>query len=343
MKHLALLRPTSIVLLLALGAATPALAQTWMQSLVVVEAKHFVVGVNDPFSDDDLQEMQGSVPYGLVTATADSDHDPAVFHGSASAWSQVAVGGVHVYARGLSVASGPELLRVTSGAQASGFMSDFFSLAVPGAASGAIFSVSALVRVDGLAAATVLPRESQYGVELAAFSHWESWVRVLDGASGSSLAELRAWEDCAERASSNAGFSSSCASDGQTGSQIITFSMSNNGSPVQLDMRGWVSAGTSVYQPQSLVSADSVADLGHTIAWEGIVELRDADGHVVTDYAALSATSGFDYRNAYVAAVPEPSGGLLLLAGLAAVAAVVRRRARKACTMVAERSTRTAR
>ena len=318
MKRHRLLLPSALCMVLALGAGTPVLAQTWLQSTVTVDAKHFLVDVGDPLTDSDYVAVEGSAPFGRISALADSDHDAQSFHGLAIAWSQVAPGGVHVQARAQSVASGAGLLRVTGSAQAAGFMSDFFSLSVPGAANGASFSVTALVRVDGSAFAATTPGWSgtyQPAGQLAAFSHWESWVRVMQGGSGQTLAELRAYEDCDER--TNTGSGPFCRGGGQPGLQSITFQMINQGGAVQLDMRGWASAGTSVYQPTLLVSADSMADMGHSIAWGGITELRDANGQLVADYSAVSATSGFDYRSAYVSAVPEPGTGALLLTGLA--------------------------
>lgn len=305
-------------LLLALGAGAPALAQTWLQATAVVDAKHFAVGVDDPWTDSDYVSREGSVPFGRLGALADSDHQAQVYNGLGIAWAEVGLGGVHVYAQAQSVAGGPDMLRVTGSGQASGFMSDFFSLNVPGVAAGASFTVTAQVRVDASAHAETLPAwvAPPYPPvgQLAAFSHWESWVRVLRGDTGSTLAELRANEDCDAR--TNTGSGPFCTTGGLPGLQTISFTVAT-GTPVQLDMRGWASAGTSIYQPMQLSTADGQADLGHTIAWGGITTLRDASGATVTDYTAVSASSGFDYRNAYVGLVPEAPSSLLLLAGLA--------------------------
>jgi hypothetical protein len=61
-------------------------------------------------------------------------------------------------------------------------------------------------------------------------------------------------------------------------------------------------------------SLETLADLSHTAAWGGIVELRDGGGNVLgaADYDLTSA-SGVDYR---VAVVPEVPTLALLLAGL---------------------------
>lgn len=326
MKPSTLFVATAQALLAMAVTCHAAHAQTLLTSTVTVEAMHYVVGVDDPFSASDYLYRENSTPFGRLSGKADSDYNPQAYHGFSSAWSQVEVGGLHVFAQGQSVAGGDHLLRVTSKGTASGFMSDFFRLSVPGAATGASFTVTAQVNVTGSAFAQTSPGWTgsyQPAGDLAAFSHWESWVRVMRGDTGQNLVELRSREDCDERtAFGNGPF---CRVTGQLGVQTISFQMLNNGTAVQLDMRGWASAGTSIYQPRQLVTADSFADLGNSITWGGISELRDANGQLVSNFAAISATSGFDYRSAYVSVVPEAPGSLMLLAGLAMLG-VARRR-----------------
>ncbi|MBC7729039.1 MAG: hypothetical protein H7242_15765 [Microbacteriaceae bacterium] len=132
---------------------------------------------------------------------ADSNSRPEQFNGLAIAWSQVAPGGVHVFAQGESVASGAQLLRVISRGDANGFMSDHCNLSVPGAASGASFTVTALVNVAGSAFAQTVPgwgAAYPSAGELAAFSHWSTWTRVMRSDNRQQLAELRAVQACAE-------------------------------------------------------------------------------------------------------------------------------------------------
>lgn len=304
--------------------AAPALAQTSLQAEVMARAEHQRRDDPNPSIASDYDSREASVPFGRINALADSDFEPGQYNGLGKSWSQVDAGGVHVYALSQAVGE-PSMERVTGSASASGFMSDHFGLSVPGYASGTVFTVNAQVRIDGTAMAVTMPgwSGSYQNIDVAAFSRWESWVRLIDG-NGPLLAELRAREDCDARLRSHV--APQCVVDGQSGVQAVSFQMVNNGGLVQLDMRGWASAGTSLYQPEQHSVADSWSDMSQTIAWAGITELLDANGQVVTDFNAFSATSGFDYRNAYVSAVPEPSSSLLLLGGMALLGGWFRRR-----------------
>jgi hypothetical protein len=65
-------------------------------------------------------------------------------------------------------------------------------------------------------------------------------------------------------------------------------------------------------------SASGSADFEHTLSWDGIAQVTDAHGNVVTGWS-VSSESGTDYGNA-ITVVPEPAGWALWLAGLAGIA-----------------------
>lgn len=81
-----------------------------------------------------------------------------------------------------------------------------------------------------------------------------------------------------------------------------------------------------------LVAATLVSDFGNTITWAGVSKLLDAEGKAITGFTAFSS-GGTDFRYRIVpddvdppGNVPEPSTALLLLAGLAGLAALSWRR-----------------
>jgi len=71
-------------------------------------------------------------------------------------------------------------------------------------------------------------------------------------------------------------------------------------------------------------TAASFADYGQTLQWGGISGIFTAQGVQVDDFT-LQSRSGFDYLTAPVAAIPEPSTWAMLIAGLLALGAVVKR------------------
>lgn len=220
--------------------------------------------------------------------------------------------------------------RANGSSSAKGFFSDYFGLSVPAYPDGTLFTVTAQILVDGLTFGTTTPSwNGQWpGGEASYSTFWQSWVRVIQEGGGATLVNLRDREDCAGFIT--LGSPPYCTSEGGGGTHTFSFQIPNNGWRAQLDMRGWASAGASVfleYPSQSGVfEADGVADLGNTIAWGGITELRDANGQLITDFSAISATSGFDYRNAYVSAVPIPAAVWLFGSGLLGLIGVARRK-----------------
>ncbi len=58
--------------------------------------------------------------------------------------------------------------------------------------------------------------------------------------------------------------------------------------------------------------ATTYAEANYALTWEGLSEVHDHNGILLTNYTAISPGSGFNYA---LAAVPEPSTALLLLGG----------------------------
>jgi hypothetical protein len=73
--------------------------------------------------------------------------------------------------------------------------------------------------------------------------------------------------------------------------------------------------------------SEFAADFGNTLSWQGITGLT-VGGVAVTDYSAVSADTGFNFRQGLAApAVPEPASWALMIAGFGLTGAALRRRA----------------
>jgi hypothetical protein len=95
------------------------------------------------------------------------------------------------------------------------------------------------------------------------------------------------------------------------------------GAPVQLEI--FALAQAESHSRLANVEVDSVADLGHTIAWGGITNLGNASGAAVSSFTAVSAETGADYARSALAPVDEPPTALQLVLGLLAVVGFARR------------------
>jgi hypothetical protein len=310
---------------------TPAIGQTSYESNINALGGYLPSGSDDFVYDGGDVSLKSATPLGLVRQIASPNPFVIPDNGYAEGWSNVETAGLHVYARSLSTASPDIGDRTYSSVAASGFFNDFFVLNVPGYALGTVFDLTTRVVSDGHVSARSTPSsDGIFHANLAsAYAYWESWIRLAKG--DQMLGELRAREDCAEF--SNLGSGAACSHDGALGLGTMTFSVAN-GSLLHLDMRGWAAAGSSASNlVGGTVEGDGIGDLANTIAWGGISLLRDPDGVAIEDFSAVSATSGFDYRNPYghaIAAVPEPEIAPMLLAGLLTMGVLARRRRRQA-------------
>jgi len=87
------------------------------------------------------------------------------------------------------------------------------------------------------------------------------------------------------------------------------------GTPFEINVLLSLSAGKNGgFLPSG--SARFVGDLGNSITWEGVSEVRDAQGNLVTGFTA-NGSSGTDYTQP----IPEPATGSLLALGLCAFGA----------------------
>lgn len=110
------------------------------------------------------------------------------------------------------------------------------------------------------------------------------------------------------------------------------------GEAIHLDMslRAAVLGGVYTGDNTSSFSGSGAmaTDATHSMYWDGITSVQDADGQVVGAFTALNA-AGIDYARS-LAVVPEPGTWALMLGGLALVGVVARRRVHALRTAMVE-------
>lgn len=321
-------RHSAAVLLLyaALIVALPAAAQT--QFFGGGQSRAEASGFGQQLSLlPDQQSASGALPVGTVSSARQALLGSGA--GSVLAAGQTtalpAIGGLHLTAHALArVLNGDtqsaELAQAV--ADTSGLFSDFFRLDVPGYAPGSLFTVTAGMRIDAMASAEGAASNNAGSSTFGTSASWDSTVSLTPSIGG---VELTRQSDSLTCTADPGG--SACTGSG-AGWRILTFQMPNQSWQAQLNITGRARTTARVYLAgggNGLATGHS--DLGHTIAWGGISGLVDASGAAVSSFSAISATSGFDYRNAYVSAVPEPAQALLLLAGMLVLAWLIQRRA----------------
>lgn len=320
-------------LVLGMAGAGPIAAQTYMAALA--DGGVYIEGSTHPRVEvlDNSGWTEGTAPTGQLRASVSLlAPEPRVgTRGSFQSRAETALGGIHLYARAFAHASHSDLglqTRANAGGNGNGIFLDSFALNVPGYAPGALFTVTGRVRIEGSSSHTADSLLLDLGGYRSSggsrsYAGWESVVTLKRSGATTDLVALYDRGECAKNGSDT----SVRCTGGAPGWRSFSFAMPNQSWSAKVSMSAWASAGAIAdIAGIGSASADSVIDFGRTIAWDGITELRDATGALIADYSATSASSGFDYRNAYVTAVPEPNAVLLLLAGLAALGWVVQRR-----------------
>lgn len=309
-----------VLLAMALAAAIPAGAQTGYGTRISVDAWHGPSQAPEFTAGDYLELEALPAPPGYQRRVADSDGQMQLYNGLATAWTDVRAGGLHLQAFAQAVPSPGE--RSGGIASASGLFSDRFVLDVPGAAPGALFTVSAqiVMRGSGWTDPAMLGWQPNAPSSLSASMRWNASFQLSSFAGvvrGSALQECRV---------TNTFDSGGCITEGTPALATIDFTMANQGDAT-LQLVGGVRANASSWSIGGPgVAIEAFSDMSHTVAWGGVLALRDADGAPVSgDWSLSSASSSFDYRQAYAAPVPEPGTLAMAVGGLAVVAGWARR------------------
>lgn len=275
------------------------------------------VDANDQVQDATV--VSQSVPGVGAAATASATNGlHVVAYGAdagtgSSAWAQVAAGGIHL----------------TSSASGSAFSSPAAESSVLGRGIGSAsgdLAETLTFSAGALAAGT--PVIVTYSVNITGSFDWNG-QRNSDLISGYQSRNNMSWNvslnGYGDGSSSNVWMANGDLLDyniGSTGIQSIVATV-ELGRDMSLHMSAAIGAsgqaGLACSGNCGLVDiyaeGSAASNFGSTFAWNGIQSLTDLNGNPL-DWS-VSSSSGFDYRNAYVSAVPELPSVTLLLGGLA--------------------------
>ncbi len=317
-----------------LGVGVLALATTgaWAASFTAgVSSASGNIQVSGP-TNEDFQQGAGAVQ--ASSSSQSTENNPGgsssgISNSSSNASSMAAPGGMRLLTNAgvnmLSTNGGAAGGQATGSADAS--INDSFMLTALGCtvaancANGAVGTMSFSIRFDanlggGGTYNTSTPDGGNGGYSV--LGEWNA-----SGSAGSGIDGV-SWLRGEYSASDQRGMPLTSSTGGGAGLQTFVMSF-EFGSTISLQMRAHAVAqagvGYDFYASQdgnggSSADAAFTADLGHTIAWNGISEVRDASGALVTNFSARSADSGYDYAQAFAAPVPEPETWALMAAGL---------------------------
>jgi len=251
----------------------------------------------------------------ILFSSSGSSSTPSVGQSSASSIVSVRPGGIHVESTSESqVLAGPGNLYGQS--EARGSFSDAFIVLAPGVAAGTAvratvaFGVSGALdgqgsgNGDGIGWGTGLTWRANFGL-----------YAQNDGVNWSGEGRLSV--DCCN----------TLPSGDLPGTRFFELDFVT-GETIRLEMGAFVEArsGAMATLAGGTAKALAYANFGNTMSWQGITSLTDLNGASIGPFSAVSSSSGFDYANAYVTAVPEPETWTLWLCGLIGLIAVGRSR-----------------
>ncbi|MBI3349461.1 MAG: PEP-CTERM sorting domain-containing protein [Burkholderiales bacterium] len=246
--------------------------------------------------------------------------------GSANASSRAGPGGLHLLASSSGSVTNAQPGVAVGGrasADASGYVDDSFVIQSATMPAGALVTMVFDIGVHGSASGT----GNWDGSSGGGWNGYAQWAAALHLVGTGSACGCTAVDWSARRSvAGSQGAPLRVTGNGVFGDQLFTAQVII-GSPVSMHLTGEVHSAASGIADFLLgggASATFEANLSHTIGWGGIVQLRDASGRQITDFTAISTSSGFDYRQS--ALVPEPASWALMLAGALALGGWARNR-----------------
>lgn len=293
------------LLVLALGAGGMAMA-----------APHYSARVWSSVEGGDLprrsqvDEAAGSTPVRVDSGSVGNNTGGVA---TSRAWAEVATAGIHMFATSSAAMSlGPNWINGGSTARAT--FADSFQITVPTGFEHVATTATVAFEVSGLTSAAGSgigygPNDSWDGA-----AYWQAKLSVFAGGKGYSAVASYGHVDRTQDGASGFG-------EGPGIYLISLPTMPGETIHLLLEAEMWTNAGVAAESGRPVtLSAGATADLGHTVAWKGIVSLVNAEGQQVPVLAALSADTGFDYARAYVSPVPEAPVAALFATGAALLA-----------------------
>jgi hypothetical protein len=309
--------------LLALSATTPAMGATYTGSS---SAGSGTIQVPGPSNSD---SFSGAVPNTSSSSssvlTGAIDPSGVYMYASSTSTGSSSTGAAHAMATATAEANNPAVIgggsaNAQASASATGALSDVFELNAAGYAPGTMVAMTFAIDVSGVfgGGGTTL------GGGVLSASSWSgnAWWRATTQLDG------YGFEQSQSLFRNSAGANDVIGSDMGTATYTVNVYLGSHSVTLRAETYATASASAFTHSADGASTwASSVfaADLGNTVGWGGILGLSTLDGTAITDFTAVSSTSGFNYANAY-SAVPVPSAVWLFGSGLLGLFGVMRRK-----------------
>lgn len=310
------------VMALAVVAASPAMAALYTGSS---SAGSGTINTPGPSNSDSYRSAApNSVSSSSAVLTGSIDPSASYMHATSNAIGSSSIAAAHAMATASAEANNPPAqgqANAQASASATGSLDDVFDLSAVDYAPGTMVSMTFAVDTHGSFGGNgqalgggILSQASWSG------SAWWRGTTRLGGYGFEQWQQLYQDSTGANNLTGNANF----------GTSIYTVNVLLGSQSVTLRAETAATASASAFTHSAdgaSAWAESVfsSNLGNTVGWGGILRLSTLDGTAITNFTAVSSTSGFNYANAS-SPVPVPSAVWLFGSGLLGLFGVMRRK-----------------